>query len=225
MVTFSTFLCPPAGLPHHRSRAQRIPRCFLESQTNPIISTSGEQHEMDDRLSPCLSLRIRVKDFVYKGGLRLAYNSAPSGTFGRVICCINKHTGRRVALKIIPVHAATRAVFLNEAEILMRIHTRTAVVHAIASCGHPVSVADRGASNVTQVIGSGEEPNLNALDPSLPRCAAYLLAFEVYVDTLHDHAGLYSGRQLPMHVIMRAACDVARGLAFLSKQNIVVRSA
>ena len=179
---------------------------------------------------PCdaFILRLRLSQLDFPGGpsaLPALFLRAPGGAFGKVVIGRMARTGTLAAVKLLlgrGDRAEARESFLRETENLLRLRTAADAVRLLDERGHPLELADAGASHVAYAYGTGEEADLSALDPALPPGPAFLIAVEPLAETLTERLRRAPGGLLPLRETLRAAREIALGLAFLAKHGVVV---
>lgn len=178
--------------------------------------------------SDAFILRLRLSQLAFPGGpaaLPALFLRAPGGAFGKVIIGTIARTGTPSAVKVLLGRGGReddREAFLREAENLLRLRNAADAVRLLEERGHPLELADEGAGHVAYAYGTGEEPDLSALDPALPPGPAFLIAVEPLAETLTERLRRAPGGLLPLQEALRAAHEIALGLAFRAKHGVVV---
>jgi len=178
--------------------------------------------------SDAFILRLRLSQVDFPGGpsaLPALFLRAQGGAFGKVIIGTMARTGTPIAIKVLlgrSDRADDREAFLRETENLLRLRNAADAVRLLDERGHPQELADAGAGHVAYAYGTGEEADLAAVDPALPSGPAFLIAVEPLAETLTERLRRASGGLLPLREALRAAREIALGLAFLAKHGVVV---
>ena len=196
------------------------------------------------------SLRLRFAHVSFRGGLDslpALLLAAPGGAHGRVLVGLTLvDSGVPVAVKVL--QKACIDAFLREAESLNRLRAEVDTVRVLevrytsghSACigqllfdampraapqerGVPLTLEDAGALHVAYAYGTGEEPDMSAVHQALPHGPALLLFVEPLVETLTERLRRATTGHIPLVDALRAARDIALGLAFISKRGIVVR--
>ena len=164
------------------------------------------------------SSRFGLHHFTFHGGLSAAYASAPGGAFGKVL--IGNYGGISVAVKLLLERGTAKESFHSESDMLLLLRGKIDATRELEDHGVPLSLADRGAHHIAYVYGVGDEPDLSALDPHLPKEKAFIVVVEPLARTLEEV--LLQTPAASVHDLLRAANGVALGLAFLAKHGVVV---
>ena len=174
-------------------------------------------------------LRLRLSLLAFPGGpaaLPVLFFKAPGGAFGKVIVCAIARSGTPVAVKVLlagPDSGTDRDGFLRESENLLLLRNQSDIVRTKNECGNTITLEETGALHVAYAYGTGEEEDLSAVDAALPRGPAFLIAVEPLAETLTQRMRRAPGGLLPIVEVLRAAHEIALGLAFIGKHNVVVR--
>ena len=208
------------------SSAGALPKTYVP----PPASAPPAAPSRPTAIEPFTTL-LRLSHVAFPGGLAALpalYNRAQGGAFGKVIIGTFSHSGTPVAIKVLLGAAAAghqgtdRSEFMRESENLLRIRQDVDNVHTKAAYGGVLSPEDTGARHIVYCYGTGEERDLSAIHPALPPGPAFLIAIEPLEETLAQRMEHYPGGRLPIAAIIRAAHEIALGLAFIAKNGVVV---
>lgn len=183
--------------------------------------------------SPALHIRVqlpfaftaRLLQFEYERGIINAFSGASHGSFGRVILARKKRGLQTVpvAIKVIASTVTTREGFQDEAQMLLHLRMKADIVLELEARGAALSPADMGARHITYIYGVGEESDLKVINVDLPRGPHFLIVMEPLSETLAD-AFLEPALPPPVLRLLRAAHEIALGLAFMAQHGVVVRT-
>lgn len=181
-------------------------------------------------VAPAVHFRYALAQFAFEGGVVRAFATAPGGAFGKVLVGVDTTDDVRKAIKVVCMKdctATSRADFQSEAEILIHLRKKVDIARMFeeASSGGQLSFAERGARHVAYVYGTGEEPDLSAIDGSLPAIPAFLIVMEPLERTLTSAflnvEDIEAPPPQPLEVVVRVARELALALAFASHHGVV----
>lgn len=170
------------------------------------------------REPPPFTTRLRLDQVSFPGGVGDAFVRAKGGAFGKVV--LGDLAGEPVAVKILSESGTARVHFQSEADVLLCLRTHVDAVRQLGARGVSLGLDEAGGRHVAYALGTGEEPDLAALDRRLPPGRAFLIAVEPLAQTLEESVLL---RGAPLGELLRVAHEIACALAFLARCNIVVR--
>lgn len=172
------------------------------------------------REPPPFTTRLRLAEVSFPGGIGDAFGRAKGGAFAKV--AIGALAGDPVAIKILLETGTARGNFQSEADLLLSLRSQVDLVRQLRVRGVPLGLDEIGAHHVAYALGTGEEPDLAALDRRLPHGRAFILAIEPLAQTVEEMLKRVGTPRLPLAELLRVAHETACALAFLARCNIVV---
>lgn len=194
------------------------------------MNTGAPLLQSDYSTTEHIQLRLNLSSFTFHGGvsaLPALYRQSPGGTFGKVILGVLASSGVPVAVKLMLTNDSAREnrtaydAFLREAENLFRLRGEVDTVRALRHRGGYLKPADEGANHVAYFYGAGEEADLAAVHPDLPRGHVFIIAVEPLEETLYARMRRAPGGLLPIGEALRTAHGIALGLAFMAAHHVI----